>query len=67
MYETVPAILQLDVTQDVVMQVAARMQGAAGPSGVNFIAWQGWLLHFGEASHKLRESVAALACWLANT
>eukprot|EP00957_Ditylum_brightwellii_P017061 1286702-Ditylum_brightwellii.AAC.1 len=43
------------------------MQGATGPGGVDSIMWQDWFLCFGKASHRLRESVTALACWLANT
>eukprot|EP00957_Ditylum_brightwellii_P100489 7660363-Ditylum_brightwellii.AAC.1 len=43
------------------------MQGAAGPGDVDLIAWQGWLLCFCAASCCLHKSVAAVACWLANT
>eukprot|EP00957_Ditylum_brightwellii_P028826 2177773-Ditylum_brightwellii.AAC.1 len=43
------------------------MQGAAGPGGVDLIAWQDWLLRFGAASCYLCKAVAAVAWWLANT
>eukprot|EP00957_Ditylum_brightwellii_P207023 15351107-Ditylum_brightwellii.AAC.1 len=66
-YDTLPALINLDVTDDVVQRVTTQMQGAAGPGGVDSMALQDWLLHFGEASCKLCEAVASIACWLANT
>eukprot|EP00957_Ditylum_brightwellii_P185088 14094998-Ditylum_brightwellii.AAC.1 len=43
------------------------MQGAAGQGGVDSIAWRDWILQYGIASRKLREGVATVARWLANT
>eukprot|EP00957_Ditylum_brightwellii_P024739 1869019-Ditylum_brightwellii.AAC.1 len=66
-YDAILTILEPDVMQDAVMQVAARRQGATGPGGANSIAQQDLLLCFGKANCRLRELVAALVCWLANT
>eukprot|EP00957_Ditylum_brightwellii_P176108 13409911-Ditylum_brightwellii.AAC.1 len=43
------------------------MQGSVGPGGIKAVSWQHWLLRFGAASLKMREAVAKLTRWLANT
>eukprot|EP00957_Ditylum_brightwellii_P142943 10891218-Ditylum_brightwellii.AAC.1 len=66
-YNNLPALIDIDATDDIVQSVVSKMQGAAGPGGVDSIAWQDWLLQFGAASCRLRKAVAVVACWLANT
>eukprot|EP00957_Ditylum_brightwellii_P140455 10701302-Ditylum_brightwellii.AAC.1 len=50
-----------------VQHIASQIQGSARPGGVEAVSWQDWLLRFGAASLKLREAVAKLTWWLANT
>eukprot|EP00957_Ditylum_brightwellii_P174640 13297960-Ditylum_brightwellii.AAC.1 len=66
-HDTLPALMEVDITEDVVLKVATKIQGATCPSEINSIAWQDWLLKFGKASCRLWESVAPVACCLANT
>eukprot|EP00957_Ditylum_brightwellii_P112147 8550659-Ditylum_brightwellii.AAC.1 len=54
-------------TINTVEKVASHMQGTSGPGGVDSIAWQDWLLRFGEASWKFHKAVAHTTHWLANT
>eukprot|EP00957_Ditylum_brightwellii_P043810 3322308-Ditylum_brightwellii.AAC.2 len=66
-YEDLPALINLAITAVTVMHIASRMQGSAGPGGVEAVSWQDWLLRFGAASLKLQEAGAKLTRWLANT
>eukprot|EP00957_Ditylum_brightwellii_P039239 2968836-Ditylum_brightwellii.AAC.1 len=43
-YDKLPLFIDINVTVDTVKRVSARMQGAAGPGGVDSIAWQSLLL-----------------------
>ena len=65
-YDTTPATVPLSITAETVEKVAARMKGGAGPSGVDAVAMQNWLLRFGAESFALRETLASVAEWLAN-
>uniref|UniRef100_A0A7S2EU87 Uncharacterized protein n=1 Tax=Ditylum brightwellii TaxID=49249 RepID=A0A7S2EU87_9STRA len=49
-YDELPSFININITVDTVERVASRMQGAVSPGGVDSIAWQDWLLQFGEAS-----------------
>eukprot|EP00957_Ditylum_brightwellii_P161414 12290085-Ditylum_brightwellii.AAC.1 len=66
-YDKLPALINLNVTASTVEKVATCMQEAAGPGRVGSVVWQEWLPCFGCASFKLRNSVANLIQWLANT
>eukprot|EP00957_Ditylum_brightwellii_P049497 3754346-Ditylum_brightwellii.AAC.1 len=66
-YETLPTFIDLDVTASTVEKVTSRMQNSAGLDRMDAVAWQDYLLRFGTARTALRETVAWLACWLANT
>eukprot|EP00957_Ditylum_brightwellii_P203185 15333566-Ditylum_brightwellii.AAC.2 len=66
-YEELPALIDLDITAGTVKHIASRIQGSAGLGGVEAVSWQDWLLRFRAASLKLREAVAKLMRWLANT
>eukprot|EP00957_Ditylum_brightwellii_P132238 10083299-Ditylum_brightwellii.AAC.1 len=48
-YNTLPALIDINVTEDTVENAAAKMQGAAGPDGVDSIAWRDWILRYGIA------------------
>eukprot|EP00957_Ditylum_brightwellii_P198419 15120624-Ditylum_brightwellii.AAC.1 len=48
-YENILALVDIDVTKDTVENVAAKMQGTAGPGGVDSIAWRDWILQYGIA------------------
>jgi hypothetical protein len=65
-YDTLPDFVDLDITEDVVEQVARRLSGSAGPGGSDAQAIQHWLLRFGGASGELRRAVAGLVEWMAN-
>eukprot|EP00957_Ditylum_brightwellii_P137279 10466017-Ditylum_brightwellii.AAC.1 len=56
-YENIPTLIDIDVTEDTVENVGAKMQGAAGPGGVGSIAWRDWILRYGIASRRLRKGV----------
>ena len=57
-YDSVPEMLDLDVTCDTVETVAKKMAGAAGAGDTDAIALQHWTLRFGVESMKLREALA---------
>ena len=59
--------MDVDVIAETVKKVAKRMHGSAGPGGIDAVAWQDWTLRFGGASRELREAIAEMARWLANT
>jgi hypothetical protein len=65
-YEEVPDFVKLDVTEEVVGQVAARMSGSAGPGGSDAQSVQHWLLRHGQASQLLRKAVRDFVDWQAN-
>ena len=52
-YDSVPEMLDLDVTCDTVETVSKKMAGAAGTGGTDAIALQHWLLRFEDESLKL--------------
>ena len=56
----------MDITEDIVEQVARRLSGSAGPGGSDAQAIQQWLLRFGGASQELRRAVAKFVSWMAN-
>eukprot|EP00957_Ditylum_brightwellii_P067301 5107736-Ditylum_brightwellii.AAC.2 len=39
-YDTLPALIDINVTEDTVESVVAKMQGATGPGSVDSIAWR---------------------------
>jgi hypothetical protein len=53
-YDELPDFADLDITEDVVEQVARRLSRSAGIGGTDSHALTHWLLSFGKASHKLR-------------
>eukprot|EP00957_Ditylum_brightwellii_P208629 15358293-Ditylum_brightwellii.AAC.2 len=66
-YEELLALIDLDITAGTAQHIASRLPGLVKPGGVKAVSWQDWLLRFGAASLKLREAVAKLIRWLANT
>ena len=59
-------IVPVDITNDMVMEVAGRLSRGAGPGGTDSVNLQHWLLHFGVASVELRLIVANFTEWLIN-
>ena len=45
--DTLPPLLDLDITADCVECVARQIQGSAGPGGSTALQWHCYLLHFG--------------------
>ena len=48
-----PEMVPVDITDDVVLAVAGRLLGRAGPGGTDLVSLQHWFLHFGAASAEL--------------
>ena len=65
-YDILPDFVDVDITEDIVEQVARRLSGSAGPGGSDAQAIQQWLLRFGGASQELRRAVAKFVSWMAN-
>ena len=63
---TPPAMVPVDITGNVVLAVAGRLSGGAGPGGTDSISLQHWFLWFGAASRALRIIVAEMGEWLSN-
>ena len=64
---TLPPLSDLDIIAGHVEKIARQLQGAAGPGGSSALQWCDYLLRFGRHSGHLRDSVAMLACHLANS
>ena len=65
-HPSLPQPLPLEVTDEVVVKVASRLSGGAGPSGIDAVSLRNWLLRFGKESEALRISLAKFAEWMAN-
>ena len=65
-YEECPAMMPVDCGQDIVMVMAGKLSGGAGPSSVDGLALGKWLLDYGRASQALREEMAEWVNLLAN-
>ena len=66
-YEEVPEMVLLDLTEDDVTWVASKLSSAAGALGAEAMDLRNWLLRFGCASEELRVVVASLADWMTNS
>ena len=66
-YGEVPETVPLDFTEDDVTWVASNISGAAGALGAEAIELRNWLLCFRCVSEELRDVVARLADWMANS
>ena len=64
--DSLPPVLDVDITADYVERIAHRIQGAAGLAGSTVMLWHSYLLRFGTYSAHLRYAVAGLARRLAN-
>jgi hypothetical protein len=65
-YLETPALVPLDITEDMWETIARRLFGGAGPGGTDSLVLQQWLLHFGAAIQKLCKVLAHLTDWMAN-
>eukprot|EP00919_Chromeraceae_sp_WS-2016_P056588 GHVR01134310.1.p1 GENE.GHVR01134310.1~~GHVR01134310.1.p1 ORF type:complete len:312 (-),score=27.03 GHVR01134310.1:1778-2713(-) len=65
--KTLPPLTPLHITPANVEKAAERLQGGAGPSGINTKVWKDALLKHGSASSHLRKATALLIERLANT
>ena len=66
-YDEVPKMVPLDVTEDDVTWVTLKLSGAADALGAEEIELHNWLLCFGCASEELGVVVASLDDWMANS
>ena len=65
--DSLPLVLDVDITADYVQRVAHHIQGAAGLGGSTAMQWHSYLLRFGTYNARLHDAVAELAHRLANT
>ena len=65
-YPRVPDPIPVDCEQGVVERRASKLRRGAGPSGVDSLALEDWLLNFKCQSQELRKEVAAWVEWLSN-
>ena len=59
-------MVPVDITEDVVLAVAGRLLGGAGPGGADSISLQYWILRFRSASDELQLIVVEVRDWLRN-
>ena len=59
-------MVPVDITDNVVSEVAGRLSGGAGPGGTDLVSLQHWLLRFGAASGELRQIVVEFGEWFSN-
>ena len=57
----------MNITDDMVTEVAGRHLVGAGPGGMESVRLQHWLLQYGDSSAKLRKIIASITEWLANS
>ena len=65
-YDTLPDLVEIDITATTVERVARRLSGSAGPGGTDASNLQHWLLRFGRASAEFRKAVAEFVRWKSN-
>ena len=65
-YEELLETAPVDCDADMVEEVASKLRGGAGPSGVDTIALKNWFLRHSRASRVLREEMAEWTEWLCN-
>ena len=65
-YAEVPEPLVINCWEEDVAVIASRLNGAAGPCGVDSQTLMVWLLRYGEHSTRLREELAEWVVMLAN-
>ena len=65
-YDNVPEPLPIQATATMVEDMAGKLGGSAGLSGVDAVNLHNWLLRYGTASESLRTELAAWAEWLGN-
>jgi hypothetical protein len=65
-YRDVPEPVPIEITGNVVEDIATRLSGGAGPGSTDAVDLENWLLRFGAESEILRDSLSGLAKWLAN-
>jgi hypothetical protein len=66
-YAATPAMLHVNITAYMIAKVAPRLFGGAGPSGVDAVTLQDWLMRYGKESGASREGMVAWAARLPTT
>ena len=61
-----PEMVPVDITDDVVVAVAGRLSGGAGPGATDLVSLQHWLLRFRAASREIRLIVEEFGEWICN-
>ena len=59
-YDSPPALIDVDISAETVLNVAKRLQGSGGPVGTDYAAMQNWLLRYRHISENLREAISTL-------
>ena len=65
-YNSVPAFVNVVITEENVEKTASKLSGSGGLNGFDSVALKNVLLQRGQASRKLRQTFAKFASWLAN-
>ena len=52
-YKNIPQLMNVDVSEETVLNVAKKLKGSGGPGGTDYAALQNWLLRYGHISKKL--------------
>ncbi|CAA9994685.1 unnamed protein product, partial [Nesidiocoris tenuis] len=65
--ENLPVLVDVNISETHISKAAHRLKGSAGPSGTDGDQWRNMLLRYGNHSLRLREAVASLTRFLANS
>jgi hypothetical protein len=66
-YESAPQSVPVDITAELIEEVAPKLSGAAGPGGTDSVTLRNWLLRYGAASKQLRLELASLGSWIVSS
>ena len=66
-YVKISTLIDVDIMVDIVEQVAKSMKGAAGPRGIDTVAWQDWNLWYDPLIQDLWEAITTIGRWMSST
>ena len=66
-FDSTPTVIPIVITADTIEDVASKLSGSAGPSGIDSEMLKRWLLGFGNHSGALRRKLADFTTWLATS
>ena len=66
-FSSIPTIQNLEISEDTMEPVAARLHGSAGPNSIDAVACSNWLLRFGPESKNLRQVIDHFTGWISSS